>query len=337
MPMTPTSLSLLCPRPVGGGGIRRSSASVVRQSVCPSDVAYIGSNSKTKRPRKTNFAQGYPRSHATPTPTSRSKGQKSRSRGGGILWRPPSRTACSCLQRSDQRSRTRPCRTLGSKNNLKLNKAKSTEIVFTDSRRKSQFSPPPALPDVSRMSLIKILGVTISNYLSVSDHIRDVISKCAHCAVTVRVQSSSLPRDEQRSPRADLQSDCHRKALTRWGFATAADKRCAVVSRTVTFPDRRFPDKTFPGQTISGQDVSRTDVSRTRRFPDRRFPDRRFPDKTFPGQTIPGQTFPGQYVFQAPFYSRWRRARQPFDCQLQTQRSGQQEHNEWRIVNKRSK
>ena len=58
----------------------------------------------------------------------------------------------------------------------------------------------------------------------------------------------------------------------------------------------------------------------------------RFPDSHFPGQT-----FRGQYVFQAPFYSRWRRARQPFDCQLQTQRSGQQEHNEWRIVNKRSK
>ena len=102
---------------------------------------------------------------------------------------------------------------------------------------------------------------------------------------------------------------------------------CAVVSRTVTFPDRRFLDKTFPGQTIPGQDVFRTDVSRTRRFPDRRFP-----DKTFPGQTIPGQTFPGQYVFEAPFYSRWRRARQPFDCQLQTQRKGKQEHNEWRIV-----
>jgi len=32
--------------------------------------------------------------HATPTATSRSKGQKSKSRGGGILWRPPSRTAC---------------------------------------------------------------------------------------------------------------------------------------------------------------------------------------------------------------------------------------------------
>ena len=89
---------LLCPRPRReGGGIRRSSASVVRPSVCLSDVAYIGSNSKTKRPiGRRNFAQQrYPRSHATPTLTSRSKGQKSRWGGGiGLLWWRPSRTAC---------------------------------------------------------------------------------------------------------------------------------------------------------------------------------------------------------------------------------------------------
>jgi len=51
----------------------------------------------TRKPKglgRRNFAQGYPRSHETPTSTSRSKGQKSRSRGGGILWRPPSPTAC---------------------------------------------------------------------------------------------------------------------------------------------------------------------------------------------------------------------------------------------------
>ena len=64
-------LLLLCP--YEGGGIRRSSASVVRPSVRLSDVAYIGSNSKTKRLGRQNFAQGYPRSHATPTQTSRSK------------------------------------------------------------------------------------------------------------------------------------------------------------------------------------------------------------------------------------------------------------------------
>ena len=50
----------------------------------------------TRKPKglgRWNFAQGYSRSHATPTPTSRSNGQKSRW-GGGILWRRPSRTTC---------------------------------------------------------------------------------------------------------------------------------------------------------------------------------------------------------------------------------------------------
>ena len=58
------SLSLLsdyyAPPRRGGGGIRRSSASVVHPSVCLSDVAYIGSNSKTKRPRKTKLCTGVP-------------------------------------------------------------------------------------------------------------------------------------------------------------------------------------------------------------------------------------------------------------------------------------
>ena len=90
---------LLCPRPVGGGGggIKRWSASVVRLSVC----LMSRTSALTRKPKglgRRTFAQGYPRSHATPTPTAGSKGQKSRSRGGGILWRPPSRTACLVLQ-----------------------------------------------------------------------------------------------------------------------------------------------------------------------------------------------------------------------------------------------
>ena len=81
------------PRRGAGALIGDRRPSSVRPSVCLSDVAYIGSNSKTKGLGRRNFAQGYPRSHATPTPTSRSKGQQSRW-GGGILWRQPSRTAC---------------------------------------------------------------------------------------------------------------------------------------------------------------------------------------------------------------------------------------------------
>jgi len=60
--------ALLCPRPVGGGGIKRSSASVVHLMSHTSAL--------TRKPKglgRRNFAQGYPRSHATPTPTSRSK------------------------------------------------------------------------------------------------------------------------------------------------------------------------------------------------------------------------------------------------------------------------
>ena len=86
---------LLCPRPVGGG-IKRWSASVVRLSVCLSVCLMSRTSALTQKPKglwRRNFAQGYPRLHATPTPTSRSKGQKSRW-GGGILWRRPSRTAC---------------------------------------------------------------------------------------------------------------------------------------------------------------------------------------------------------------------------------------------------
>jgi len=86
--------TLLCPRL---GGIMRWSASGVRLSVCLSVRLMSCTSALTRKPKglgRRNFAQGYPRSHATPTPTSRSKGQKSRSWGGGILWRPPSRTAC---------------------------------------------------------------------------------------------------------------------------------------------------------------------------------------------------------------------------------------------------
>ena len=85
--------TLLCPRPVGGGG-----AGALSDDRRPSSVCLMSRTSAlTRKPKglgRRNFAQWYPRSHATPAPTSRSKGQKSRSRGGGILWRPPSRTAC---------------------------------------------------------------------------------------------------------------------------------------------------------------------------------------------------------------------------------------------------
>ena len=88
-----------------------------------SDVAYIGSNSKTKRPRKTKLCTGVPqvtcdshtdfkvtrsmdkatifkfgthigRGQFLPPDHKLARNWPTVSRGGGILWRPSSRTAC---------------------------------------------------------------------------------------------------------------------------------------------------------------------------------------------------------------------------------------------------
>ena len=58
---------------------------VHRPSVRPSVCLMSRTSALTRKPKglRRNFAQGYPRSHATLTPTSRSKGQKSRSAGAG--------------------------------------------------------------------------------------------------------------------------------------------------------------------------------------------------------------------------------------------------------------
>ena len=51
-------------------------------------------------------------------------------------------------------------------NNLHLNRAKCVEIVFSQTRRRRPIDPPPPLPDITRVSKIKILGVTITTVTS---------------------------------------------------------------------------------------------------------------------------------------------------------------------------
>jgi len=72
-------------------------------------------------------------------------------------------------------------------NNLRLNVAKTREIVFRNLRRKTAATPLPSLPGISRENSLKILGVTITSHLSVSDHICQVISGSAQSLYTLRV------------------------------------------------------------------------------------------------------------------------------------------------------
>ena len=75
-------------------------------------------------------------------------------------------------------------------NNLHLNRAKCVEIVFSQTRRRRPIDPPPPLPDITRVPTIKILGVTITNKLSVSDQLCHTLV----CPVTARPAHITTPR-----------------------------------------------------------------------------------------------------------------------------------------------
>jgi len=64
-------------------------------------------------------------------------------------------------------------------NNLTVNQFKSAEMVFTDSRKRRLVQPPPPLQGIARVTSLKVLGVTVNEKLSVTEHVDDVINSCA--------------------------------------------------------------------------------------------------------------------------------------------------------------
>ena len=90
-------------------------------------------------------------------------------------------------------------------NNLRLNKSKSEEVLSHDSRRRKLKTLPPPLTDITWESSLKILGVTFSNNLSVSDHIRRDVSESADAVCSA---STEAPRAVWRQTTASLPSCC---------------------------------------------------------------------------------------------------------------------------------
>ena len=76
---------------------------------------------------------------------------------------------------------------LAADNNLRLNKTKTREVVFYDNRRRHRIQPPPPLPDMTRGTTLKVLGVMFTDTLSASDHVRRVISDSAQSLYAPRV------------------------------------------------------------------------------------------------------------------------------------------------------
>ena len=112
-------------------------------------------------------------------------------------------------------------------NNLLLNRAKSKEVIFVDTRRKRKAPEPSPLPGVARVTTLKILGVTLTTTLSASDHVRDVIRSSAQTLYALRVlRAHGMPDDA-------LQLVFHSVIVGRllyascaWnGFISTADRR----------------------------------------------------------------------------------------------------------------
>jgi len=115
-----------------------------------------------------------------------------------------------------------------STNNLNVNLKKSVEIVFLDStrRRHVQLHVPNPLDGIPRVSSIKILGVTVSSQLSVSEHVSSVIGRCTQTIHALRILRSQGLRKE--AAHRDYNSIIVGKLLYAgsawWGFASAADR-----------------------------------------------------------------------------------------------------------------
>jgi len=60
------------------------------------------------------------------------------------------------------------------------------EIVFVDKRRKGNDQPPSPLPGIERVTSVKIFGVTITNSLSVAEHVHTTISSCVQTLYALR-------------------------------------------------------------------------------------------------------------------------------------------------------
>jgi len=60
-------------------------------------------------------------------------------------------------------------------------------LLMLSCRSKCAFNLPPCLLGMERVTALKTLGVTITGKLSMSEHVRDVVRKCAQSLHIIRV------------------------------------------------------------------------------------------------------------------------------------------------------
>jgi len=113
-------------------------------------------------------------------------------------------------------------------NNLKLNRSKCCEIIITDNRGRAQNKASPIVMDgLHRVTSLKILGITITNHLSMSDHVRNVIANCAQTLYALRVlRTHGMTNSElQIVYRSVVVAKIIYASSAWWTFTSAADRQ----------------------------------------------------------------------------------------------------------------
>ena len=113
------------------------------------------------------------------------------------------------------------------KNNLQLNRSKSSEIIFYAKQRRTR--PPadiPTLAGIPRVTRINVLGVTLSDDLTFHEHIGDVIKSAAGSLYAMRQLKAYGMRDEliQKVFSASALAKVQYCSPAWWGFVDSGDK-----------------------------------------------------------------------------------------------------------------
>ena len=85
------------------------------------------------------------------------------------------------------------------RNNLTLNNSKTVEIIFSRPRSRRAITPPALIPGIARSDSMKMLGVTISNTFSVSQHIEESVHLFTCIVCSENSPSTWIERSRPRS------------------------------------------------------------------------------------------------------------------------------------------
>jgi Reverse transcriptase (RNA-dependent DNA polymerase) len=108
-------------------------------------------------------------------------------------------------------------------NNLRLNRDKTKEIIFS-ARRKGAL--PPLLPGIERVSSLRILGVIVNNKLTAADHVTALLSSGTSLLYAMRVLRS------QGTPSTSLHDIFRATVVSRIQYAAPAwSSMCSAADR----------------------------------------------------------------------------------------------------------